>query len=126
MDWWRIVLIAGITALGVGLTYITVVFNIGSWKGSTDTKLDHLTGEAEKDRATMKEFMAEIRADVKKIFQKLPSMPIAGQNPAQLTDFGKQISRTIKAEEWAAAVAPELKEKVAGLPKYQIEAFCRK
>ena len=86
------------------------------------------------DRKNFSQFMEkidgsleEIGTDLKKIFHKLPRPRVAeGQSPARLTDFGKEVSQTIMAEEWAKDVAPEIEGKIAGMPEHLVEAFCRK
>ena len=125
MDW-RIVLGAAAVA-GLMVTCVTLIFKMGAWKGSTDTSLGNLRDDAKKDRAIVKEFMAEIREDVKHIFQRLsPPPPAIGQSPARLTDYGKDLSRSMAAERWAQELAPTLMSQVQGKEAFQVDAFCRK
>ena len=44
---------------------------------------------------TVKDFMQEIRADIKQIFVRLPQVPVASGSPAVLTDFGREIAKHI-------------------------------
>ena len=113
-------------AVGVVLTVGGFIWKAARWSGRVDADRENFKDNAEKDRSTMKEFMVEIRDDVKKIFQRLPPVPVAGQSPARLTEFGEQISQKIQGKAWAAKLAPSLVPEVAGMAEYQVEDFCRK
>ena len=66
------------------------------------------------DRSGLRPFMEEIRKDIKEISLRLPRVPVAGNSPIKLTDFGEQIAAKIKASEWAQELAPAIVHEVAG------------
>ena len=53
------------------IAILTRVWNLGSWTSSVNKDLDALKDRAEDDRSVLREFMTEIRTDVKKILRKL-------------------------------------------------------
>ena len=125
MDWRIVIAAAAVAALT--MTCVTLIFKMGAWKGSTDTSLTNIREEAKKDRDVVKEFMAEIREDMKKIFQRLsPPPPAVGQSPARLTDYGEELSKNMDAEQWARDLAPKLMPDVRGKKDFEVDAFCRK
>ena len=54
----------------------------GKWQEEVDT-----------DRKAFKDFMKEIRQDIKKILERLPQRTIESTSPLRLTDLGKKISQ---------------------------------
>ena len=89
------------------------LISIGIWVGRVNS-----------DRASLMEFMREIRSDVKKIFERLPPAPVTSNSPLELTDFGKRIAEQFKAEEWANELAPTLLGEVKGKEPFEIDEFC--
>ena len=57
------------------------IFAFGQWKGKVDS-----------DRASFKEFMEEVRSDLKEILRRLPSRTLTDGSPPLLTDLGRSIS----------------------------------
>ena len=101
--------IGGIIALiAVG----TIIFKIGDWRGRVNT-----------DLSTLKQFMDEIRGDIKDILQRLPPPPVAGASPAKLTDFGDRLAAHMDAMQWAAGIAVELAPTLRGQEPYQVDQF---
>ena len=98
-----------------GLAVVGALLGIGKWIGAVNT-----------DRESFKEFMNEIRADIKKIFQRLPPSPVTGNSPLRLTDFGKEIADKFGAFEWARELAPELVDGVRGKEPFEVDEFSRK
>ena len=87
---------------------------IGKWIGAVNS-----------DRTSFKAFMEEVRGDIKEILSRLPSQPpVAGQSPVQLTDFGRRISETVSATEWARKEAGHLVENVRGKEEFEIYEAC--
>lgn len=76
------------------LAFVGLVFATGRWYSSVNS-----------DRANFKEFMDEVRQDVKEILARLPPTPVTGSSPLQLTDFGERMSEWLDAPEWAKGVA---------------------
>ena len=108
-DWFTPVV--GISLAGLLIAVSTLGWRAARWTGQVDSELGGL-----------KNFMEEIRADIKMVFHKLPPPGVAeGQSPARLTDFGKEVSQTIgtEAEAWEwpgkrfADLAHSLKPEVA-------------
>lgn len=79
----------------------------------------------EANQDTFKEFMREIRDDIKKIFSRLPPAPVSASSPLRLTDFGKQIEEHLNARDWARSLAPTLSNEVAGKQPFEIDAFSK-
>ena len=90
----------------------------GAWKGKVDTNQSHF-------KTTLDSFMVEIRADIKRIFERLPSETVSGTSPLRLTAKGKSISQTLDAARWAEDIAPSLAHRVEGMVPYDIQEFCR-
>ena len=65
--------IAGLAAIGGGL------FKAGGWFSNVNS-----------DRKSFKEFMDEIRGDIKEILLRLPPLTVASSSPLRLTDFGEK------------------------------------
>ena len=75
--------------LTVFLIVLGVFTSIGIWIGKVNS-----------DRASFKDFMKEIRKDIKTILGRLPPGPVTGSSPLQLTDLGESISQTLEARNW--------------------------
>ena len=76
-NWWFIIPTGILAVIGVG----ALIWRGGAWYGSVNT-----------DRANFKEFMKEVREDLKKILQRLPERTTASSSPVTLTDYGKTIA----------------------------------
>ena len=61
-----------------------------------------------------KDVLKEIREDIKKIFQKMPSSIATAQSPRKLTDYGEKLSSKLNAKEWSARIAPTVLPEVKG------------
>ena len=79
------------TAIFVVLGVGGIIFSLGQWKGKVDEA--HSTF-----KRTLDAFMVEIRADIKRIFERLPSETVSGANPLRLT--AKCQRRSESAREW--------------------------
>ena len=100
-------------------TGILVVIAIGgvfwaaaSWYGSVNS-----------DRSSFKEFMNEVRDDIKKILQRLPAPTVASSSPMTLTDFGKEIAEELGAKTWAEGLAPNVLEEIKGKRPFEVDEF---
>ena len=89
------------------------VFAAGKWYGAVNN-----------DRDSFKEFMTEVRDDIKEILSRLSPPPVAGQSPVQLTDFGKEISEAVSAAEWARNEAAKLVDSAKGKEEFEIFEAC--
>ena len=88
-------------------------------------------GAVNSDRDAFNKFMEEVRADIKKIgdridkiFDRLPVRAVAGSSPLKLTDLGKRISETVDASGLAEKLASRLSGEVEGKSPYGIQEFC--
>ena len=106
--------------IGIG----TILWRAASWKGGVD---EHRKGMDE-HRKTVSDFMGEIRADIKRIFDRLPPVPAGVQtgSPLTLTDFGQEMSKNMGAANWAVEVAPTLQGDLVGKQAFEVDAFSRK
>ncbi len=112
-DW----ILNNLTLIAVILAVGGLVFKLGRWVESID-KVRELTEELSKD-------VKKIGEQILEIFKRLPPpVPVAGESPLHLTDFGEEISEYINATEWAEQIAPKLREKVEGKSKYEIQELC--
>ncbi len=55
--------------------------------------------------------------------QPRPVLTVA-RSPLQLNDHGRKLAADVRADEWAADVAPSLKDRAAILPPYKVDALC--
>lgn len=106
-QWW-VYTIAPVT-----IATITTAFILGSWKGSIDNRVTHVENLAEK-----------IEGKIDEIFKRLPLQPVAGSSPLTLTEFGEQISKDLRAQNWAKKHAQNLLNKVTGIPEYEVYEHC--
>lgn len=90
---------------------IGMLISIGIWIG----KIEYFRGTVDK-------MLREIRDDIKKIFERLPSPETVESNsPRRLTDLGKDISKHLKASTWAESESDKLFSGVQGKQPYEIE-----
>ena len=101
-------------ALGLSVTAIiaaiSLAYKFGKWQGQVDN-----------DRNNFKEFMKEVRSDIKEIMSRLPAKPISSSSPIQLTELGKRISKKIGAESWAKNAAQEMIEDTKGMDALKVQ-----
>ncbi len=97
----------------------TIICKVGIWAGNVNS-----------DRSSFKEFMEEIRTniksiqeDIKKIFHLIPAV-ISSESPLKLTDLGRSISSDVNADKWAAEKAVGLVDKFLDKHPYEIQEFC--
>ncbi len=130
-------LVAGLFSAGAVL-FVAIcggLIALGRWMGSTGKEVTNLEKTAARDRSAFNKVAEEIkrdidviREDIKRILNLLPSTPalVQGDSPLRLTEFGKQVSASMRAPAWAGQVALELKHELAGKQPYQIDAMSRK
>ena len=107
-NWWFIIPTGIVAVIGVG----ALIWRGGAWYGSVNT-----------DRANFKEFMKEVREDLKKILQRLPERTTASSSPVTLTDYGKTIAEDLGAQEWAKNLAPKLLPTIVGTRAFEVDGF---
>ena len=71
----------------------------------------------------LRDFMREVRDDIKAILSRLPLPEATKTSPLRLTDFGKTLSDGIAGAEWANRIADEVASQVAGMEPYEIHEF---
>ena len=97
---------------GVVLALAVLIWRAARWTGKVDA-----------DLGTLKDFMEEIRGDIKKIFAKIGPPLVAGDSPLRLTELGEKVAECLDARAWAARVAPDLLPEIEGFQPYQIDDF---
>ncbi len=107
--WWVI--------LGLIITILIILFNVGRWTGSVNERLDSLDSRL----GSVESIIKEIREDIKQVFGRLPRKPVEGNSPVRLTEYGERISATVNALEWARLQAPDLANDAKG--KEELEIF---
>ena len=80
-------------------------------------------GGVNEHKSEVSEFMREIRADIKRIFQRLPSKTPDRGSPVRLTALGAEVAKQIGARRWAVNQAGALRERVQGRAPYRIQDF---
>lgn len=92
-----------------------VTFKFGKWKGAVDS-----------DRTSFNEFMSEIRADIKRILERLPRQTEGTASPIRLTELGQKVSTEIGAIALATELVAQLRPRVAGKEAFEIQEECLK
>ena len=126
MTGWQLVFtIIGIVISLAGL--VTVIFFRTLDKVSESSKW---RGEVDSDRNTFEKFMdevrddlREIRADIKKIFERLGPAVVAGSSPLSLTSLGEQVSQQLGAKDWINEIVPNLLNEVRGKSPFEVQQF---
>ena len=90
-----------------------LVFGIGKWVGTVNS-----------ERGAFKTFMEEVRADIKKILDRVPAPTVTGKSPVTLTDFGENISERLRVKDWADHHAPNMVERSRGKEEFEIFELC--
>ena len=88
---------------------VGLVFAIGRW-----------VGEVNSDRKVFKDFMAEMRRDIKAILGRLGSNVVGGTSPLRLTELGKRVSEAIEAPALVAELAQSLLSQAEGKRPHEI------
>lgn len=120
MDDWMIGVAAG-GGLTVVITATAAVFKFGKWVGAVNA-----------DRGAFKTFMERVEGKFDKIeerlaeiFGRLPPPPATvSASPIQLTDFGREISSTGSADDWAHANAYRLAKEAADKEEFEVFDLC--
>lgn len=99
--------------VAAGLSVMGATFAVGKWYGSVNS-----------DRSVFKDFIKEVRNDIKEILKRLPMPVTSKSSPIQLTDFGRTVSECLRAGEIADQLAVQLKEKMQGLSAYDVQEEC--
>ena len=92
---------------------VGLVFAVGRW-----------VGEVNSDRKSFKEFMAEVRKDIREILDRLPSRVASNVSPIRLTELGKRVAEAINARQLAGEVAQSLLPQTEGKRPHEIARIC--
>lgn len=101
MEWWHMV------------TAAAALIGIGAWVGSVNS-----------DRKNFREFMIEVRDDIKEILARIQPSATGSKSPIQLTTMGEEISVEIGAKSWASHIASSLADDLKGKSEYEIQEAC--
>ena len=93
-----------------GIAVIGFIIYVADWHGKVNM-----------DRNTFREFMSEVRVDIKKILERLPSPTIESKSPIRLNDLGQNVSERLDATTWAVNESEKLVEKVENLDALGIQ-----
>ena len=108
-DWLNTPLIVIVVIAVVG-----AIFAVGKWVGSVNT-----------ERSSFKEFIKEIREDIKKILGLLPPAPASASSPLTLTEYGEELSGKLGAVNWAQLIAKTVLAEVRGKQPFEIHNYCK-
>lgn len=75
-------------------------------------------------KSETKSSLAGIRDDIKKILVALPRNVLAGTSPVQLTELGKEVSKSVRASAWAERKAPQLVDHMKDKTAYDVQKYC--
>ena len=146
MDEWYTNPLVWIGVLSSVSVMVGTIFWLGQWKGRVDADWSALRKDIDSDRSTVREFMAEIRADIKRIhaditrihaditrnraditrlFERLPPPePVASGSPLRLTTLGQSMSDELGVSAWATETAPNLLHRAQGMTAYKVQEMC--
>jgi len=88
-------------------------------------KLAIWIGKVEEHRGSVSKFLDEIRSDIKKILEQQVPVPVRGNSPAHLTDYGRKMAKFLQADEWAVRIAAAVENEVVNREPFRIEEFSR-
>ena len=108
-----IILTAVIAVVGAIVAAIRYAFKFGKWQG-----------EVNSERTNFRDFMNEIRTDIKRILERLPPTVDATDSPIRLTELGRKVSDELRAGELAQNIAGELRQQVKGKEEHDIQEIC--
>ena len=113
-EWTPASIIAIVAVIGLVITAIGWVFGAG--------KLIAKVSSFEQNLKSFNKLLDEVRLDIKTIFARLRPA-VESHSPITLTDFGKEISVSIDAKEWAKTEATRVIDRVKGQTEDEIQRF---
>lgn len=90
-----------------------LIFACGRWVGAVNS-----------DRKTFKDFMAEVREDIKEILGRLPTKVVDSTSPIRLTELGRRVSAAVGAQALADELARNLLPQAEGKRPHEIARLC--
>ena len=125
MEWWMYLSIVTSVAATAGL--ITLIFKIGKWVGVYESPQKTFDKFIEKVEQQISEMRNEFREDIKElrdqIFSTKKTVP---GSPIQLTDFGREMSKTLDTDNWAEGVAREIPPNVRKMEPHEVQEYAYK
>lgn len=118
IDWVKVIEITLIVF--VSGVVLLLLWQVHGWSKG----VNRWSEEVNKDRAVFKDFMRDIRTDIKDIFQRLGTRTIDASSPLSLTEIGERVAEEIDAYSWAIMMVDSLGPKVSGKSQYEIHEFC--
>ena len=94
----------------IGITIVGAVISFIQWHANVNA-----------DRKTFKEFMNEIKNDIKTILLRLPPSATSQNSPIRLTELGDKIVQDVKPEAWISMYADQLLPQTEDKTLYQIQ-----
>jgi len=101
---------------GLVIAIVALIFRVGAWKASTDSRLGVLEEAAGEIRADVK----EVRAGIEKMFRRFPTLAVERDSPVRLTELGKDISATADTEAWTLKHVSHLMNETSGKPEFEV------
>ena len=96
------------------ISICAALIGIGAWVGKMNS-----------DMSTVKDFIKEIRDDIKEIFKCLPPVTATSKSPIQLTDLGEEVADEIAVETWAHELKQKINTELEGKPDpYEVQEIC--
>lgn len=100
---------------GFILLLATALIGVGIWLGSMQTNIN-----------TLKDSVKDIKKDIKDILDrlsKITSETLKNASPPRLNELGKEVSKELKAPEWAKETATNIASQIEGKRDYEIQKF---
>ena len=118
------IIVAGAAVIVAYLGLIVAYFEFRRREKSDHTAFGEWKGAVDSDRIAFKEFIKEIRDDIKEIFKRLPAPPTISDSPLRLTEFGERLAKDLDATEWVNTVAKQFEDKADGKEDFEIQEMC--
>lgn len=128
--------IAPVISFATVVTVLGLAVKYGEWKGKVDSDRKSIEGFSEwkgkvdSERTNFKEFMAEVREDIKEILGTLreqKALTLRRGSRLQLTELGEKIALQIGADTWAERLVPVIREKEGAEGRknaYEVQEIC--
>lgn len=95
------------------LSVIGGILTAGTWIGKVNT-----------DRKTFRDFMNEVRGDIKKILNRLPASTIQRGSPLMLNELGKKVAECLEAHEMVNSIFDDAYQNAQGKPAFDVQQMC--
>ena len=99
----------------IAISSIAAIGGAMYWAGCVNT-----------DVSALKESVKDINKDVKDILNRLSKIStetLETKSPPRLNELGKEVSKELKASEWAKKTAPDVFPQIEGKQDYEIQKF---